>query len=42
MDNSSKVEVDYKQDSHHEETVMMKSPKLRKQLKMVDFFWEIA
>ena len=27
MDNSSKVEVDYKQNSHHEETVMMKSPK---------------
>ena len=27
MDNSSKVEMDYKQDSHYEETVMMKSPK---------------
>lgn len=27
MDNSSKVEMDYKQDSHYEEIVMMKSPK---------------
>jgi len=27
LDNSSKVEMDYKQDSHYEETVMMKSPK---------------
>ena len=27
LDNSSKVEVDYKQNSHPEETVMMKSPK---------------
>ena len=27
MDNSSKVEMDYKQSSHYGETVMMKSPK---------------
>ena len=30
MDNSSKVEVDYKQNSHHEETVMMKFKTNRK------------
>ena len=32
LDNSSKVEMDYKQDSHYEETVMMKSPKTYEEL----------